>query len=942
MYCSTKMKFKAAVYFFVFLLIFSMSAPSAYAKENKEEKETSKARVIKVGFPEVDNFSETDKNGNHSGLIMEYLNEIAKYTDWKYEFVEGNEMDLINKLGTGEVDLMGGMLYDKSLEKLYDYPDYNIGYNYGVLFARKDDRSIRERDLASLQGKKIGVYSKAKDKIERLKRFLDYNKIKCEIVYYEYKDMTDDNLYGHLENGDVDLLLGNDLEADGTFRIVAQFQAQPYYFATTKGNKEVLRGLNYALAQIDDCMPDFIDQIYSEYFDASQNVQISYTKEEKAFIDKTKEFKVALVRQFHPFSCKDDDDSHEGIVPDLLKKVEASTGLSFSYVYADSYEEMLQLVKDGKADLAGFFYENDKLALEQGLALTMPYASFNNVIVKNKSVSYPGEELTAAVLKGRTLPESITAKKRVYCEDMEEGVKDVNDGNADILYGIAPCLEQVLQNQRFTNVSIFTLNESDSEITFALPRPASVMLLKVLNKAIGNLTTVQKDEIVNRNITSIANEPLTLQNLLYSNPEQVIFVLIVFLLLLIAIIILIAKSKVRKAIMEKELQKAEAASQAKSDFLSKMSHEIRTPMNAIVGLSGLAVISGDAPPKVQEYLKKIQSSSEYLLSLINDILDMSRIENGKLVLVSEKFAMSKMLDEVKSVAQVQAERKSIECSFHIDLRHEWFSADSVHLKQVLVNLLANAIKFTPEGGKIEMDVRQLCSNKETARIRFLVKDNGVGIAPEHQLRIFDAFEQAGTSASNSAGTGLGLAISRSIVEKMGGKFFLKSVLNEGTEFTFDLELELCEAVVNHEEKPSEQKVSYNFSGSRVLLVEDNLMNAEIAQELLEMQGVVVDLAANGQEAVDRFVESGVGFYQLILMDIQMPIKNGLEASCEIRASAHPEAKSIPIVAMTANSFQEDVRAAKEAEMNGFIPKPVDIQYLYKVLDDILRKRDQEN
>lgn len=916
-----------------FLMLFIAVFPVS-AQEMTISKQSIQAKVIKVGFPEAPNFSETDENGKHTGLVVDYLNEISKYTNWEYEYITGDSDEIFVMLKDGELDLIGGMYYNASMDEIYDYPKYNMGYNYGVLFARKDDQSVRERDITSLQGKTIGVYSRAEEKISRLEQYLNYNKVECEFVYFDYDELVDGELYYYLENGMVDLLMGNELEANGTFRVVAEFQAQPYYFATTQGNTEVLEGLNFALSQIYDCMPDFIDKNYTERL-ATDSMQISYTQEELDYISNSQEIKVAVVRQVHPFNCVEDKDEHDGIVPDLLKEITKETGLSFTYTYTDTYEEMLQLVKEGKADISGFYYDNEELANEQGLVLTVPYTSFNNVIAKNKAISFPEEGLTSVILSGRKLPETIPVQDVLYCNDMEEGLKAVNEGKADFMYGLSACLEQELQTQRFVNVSIFSLNESNSQISFALSRPADIQLLKILNKAIANLSSEQKENIVNRNVISIANIPLNIQTLLYTNPEQVIGILVLFLLLIIAIIVLIAHSKIRKAKMAEELQRAEAASEAKSAFLSKMSHEIRTPMNAIIGLTDLAVLSGEAPKRIQEYLDKIHSSSHYLLSIINDILDMSRIENGKLILVPEPFDMSRMLDEIHSMIQAQAQQKQLTCHFDIKIQHNSFIADSIHLKQVLVNLLSNAVKFTPDGGNIELMLQEHSCNNEISHLRFLVRDNGIGIAPEYQAKIFDAFEQTGTAKSKSAGTGLGLAISRNIVEQMGGTISVKSTVNKGTEFTIDLDIKLCTETDTLTPEPTIQNTDNTLTGIHVLLVEDNSLNAEIATELLTTQGAFVDLANDGQEAVKQFIESSCDYYQLILMDIQMPVKNGLEATKEIRSSNHPNAKSIPIVAMTANSFQEDVDAAKIAGMNGFIPKPIDIQYLFEVLKDLL-------
>lgn len=923
----------------LFLFVFQCGTLDLYAEETAwvNSKETEE-KIIRVAFPEVKGFSETDQNGKRSGLVVDYLNEVSKYTNWKYEYIEGDSGELLQMLKNGQADLMGGMFYSESLEGIYDYPEYNMGYNYGVLFALKDNKSVREWDLDSLNGKTIGVYANATDKIERLQRYLDFNNVKCKYRYYEPSEVLDDGLYPFLESGEVDLLLGNELEADGTYRIVAKFQAQPYYFATTKGNKEVLDGLNHALARITDNIPTFYEEHYDTSEDGQQNTQIWLTQEEQKYIRESKPIKVAVIPGSHPFFCIDDEDSHDGIIPNILDEVGKTTGLSFTYVYADTYDEMLELVKEGKADFAGCFYDTEEEALEQGLALSVPYSTFTNIIVKNKFVTYPAKGLTAVALKGRKLPDSLGAEKVIYCSTPEEGIQMVGKRKADYMYGLSTYLEQAIQSQHFADISVLTLNGLNSKVSFALSRPVSPDLLAVLNKAIGSLSSQQREEIINQNLISVANGEINFESLLYSKPEQVIMILAVILGLIIISVIFIARYKIRNVVITGELQKAEAANEAKTIFLSKMSHEIRTPMNAIVGLSELAAGHEETPPKIKDYLTKIQASSDYMLSLVNDILDMSRIENGKMILTPEKFSMDCLLDDIYSMIQSLADVKKITCILDKQVRHDNLIADAVRLKQVLVNLAGNAVKFTSSGGQVELIVHEMSSDGISAHFRFCVKDNGIGIAPEAQARIFQVFEQAGTSTAKSAGTGLGLPISKSIIEQMGSAIHLKSKPGEGCEFSFELDMDLCgekEPLSPWREKSGEDNY---LKGVRILLAEDNLLNAEIATELLTEQGAVVETAENGQEAINRFNESMAGYYQLILMDIQMPVKNGLEAAMEIRSGAHPDAGTIPIVAMTANSFKEDMEAAKNAGMNGFIPKPVDVRHLYRVLHGILKNK----
>lgn len=926
----------------VLMLLFCTGVSKLYVSAESTSKEnTSTHRVLKVGYPIMTGISEIDEAGNPTGQVADFLSEISKYTNWEYEFVEGNGGELMNQLIAGELDLMGGMFYDKSFEEWFEYPEYNIGYNHAVLLARKSDTSIRSYDIQTLNGKTIGVFEKAADKIGRLEKFLDLNGITCKLKYYTNEDMVDENLHHHLENGDVDLLLGNDQEADGTFRIAAEFQAQPMYIVTSHGNQELLDELNQAMWFILDSNPNYAQEHYDINYPDFTDTKLNFTQEEQDYIDQGKPVRVAAISQWHPLYCLEDESDHNGIVPELLKKIEEDSGLTFEFVFADSYNAAIQLVKDGKADMLGCFLDNEATASEKGLALTSSYSTMSNIIVKNKFVSYPSDGLTAAILDGRTLPLSIKADQVKIYPTTLAGIKAVNSGEADYIFGLSAGMERDLQTGSFQNVTILTTNTTKTKAAFALPRPVTPTLLTILNKSISNLTETDKTTITNRNMVSLGFNNVTLSTLIYSNPFAFVLVITVFLLLLVVISLIIIRSRVKNTLMKNELQKAEAANRAKSGFLSKMSHEIRTPMNAIVGLSNLASMSDGVTPAISEYLQKIQSSSHYLLALINDILDMSKIENGKMTLDAEEFTLSVMLNELESMIQSQAEQKGLDCTFHYQIPHDWLVGDVIRLKQVLTNLMSNALKFTPPGGSIRLDAAELSNSDTNARIRFSVRDTGVGIPEDSLERIFTAFEQAGNSVSKSSGTGLGLPISQTIVQLMGGNLSVESTPGQGSEFSFTIEFPICQEKPrilqgDSGEPETDTQIQPDLTALRILLAEDNDLNAEIAMELLEMKGAVVQRVQNGQEAVDQFHNSPSGYYQCILMDIQMPVKNGLEATREIRSGSHPDAENIPIIAMTANSFKEDMDAAYASGMNNFVPKPIDVNHLFQVLSDILK------
>ncbi len=383
-------------------------------------------------------------------------------------------------------------------------------------------------------------------------------------------------------------------------------------------------------------------------------------------------------------------------------------------------------------------------------------------------------------------------------------------------------------------------------------------------------------------------------------------------------------------------QQSDIASKAKSEFLSRMSHEIRTPMNGIIGMTAIALQQDQSKERIIDCLQKIQSSSDYLLGLINDILDMSKIESGKMKLEPFNFNMEEMVGTIKELVMPQVAAKNIDFVQNIELSHRWFIADRMRISQVLINLLGNAVKFTPKKGKIILSVREVKESGEDVLVYFAVKDTGVGIAKEDQERVFRSFEQAsGVNPSKQQGTGLGLSISNRLVQMMGSNIELLSEPGEGSTFSFSISLKLGEDM---EADLSSEEVS--FEGCKVLVVEDNEINAEIAQCLLEERGFAVDCVYNGAEAVERIRTTEPDTYDVILMDIMMPVMDGLDATRSIRGMEREDCHRVPIVAMSANAFDDDLKKSVECGMNGHLSKPVEVDKLYRTLDEVIRNRKQ--
>ena len=916
---------RLAAVFLPTLLALSLFSPCAAAAESEET-------VLRVAFPNAEGYTSLSADGSPVGVVVDYLNEISKYTGWKYEYVSTS--NAVGDFQDGKFDLMCGTFYNESLEEIFGYPDYNCGYTEAKLMARKDDASIRSYDTGTLNGKTIGVYDRSTENIQRLKEWLAIQALDCEIHYYSRGDLENGNLYNRLESGEVELLLGYGTDMPDTLYAAASFGGQAHYIVTQPDNQEILDGLNMALEQIYAADPEFSEKEQAKNFADNMTGYAVLTERELSYIAEKDTVTVAVPDNWHPLYCVDIDDYHEGFVPDVLKKVTDYSGLQFTYLLCDSYMDAITMVQEGKADMLGFFLGTEESASDHDLARTTAYAGLSPILVRNKNVTYPSEGRVCGVMTGRSKSKSVVAEEIIYYDSVEEGLSDVNSGKIDFFYGIGAHIENIIRTGNLTNVVQVSLPNNNTEVSFAVSKPVDSPLFSILNKAVNNLSESEKEAISSLNMVSIGDTHITLSSIVVANPQLAIGVVALFLLLILLSASLYLHFRLRAAKMRLGLEKAEADSRAKSEFLSRMSHEIRTPMNAIVGLADLTERGPELSDKSRNNLNKIKSSSHYLLSLINDILDMSRIESGKMDLEHAAFSVDALLCDIESMLTTDAERRKIHFHVESDLRGEVYLGDNIRLRQVILNLLSNAFKFTPEGGTVRLCVEGDSDTDTERTLTVKVIDTGVGVSSENQQRIFRSFEQVGTSTSKSQGTGLGLAISRSIVRLMGGDLLLESELGKGSTFCFTITLEKGTLEVPTVEVPTGE---WTLAGVNILLAEDNNLNAEIAIELLQCQGALVQRVENGRLAVELFQDKGPGAFQAILMDIQMPEMNGLEATEAIRALDRPDAKTIPIIAMTANTFKEDVEAATAAGMTSFISKPVDVEALYHELHVAVHK-----
>ena len=679
---------------------------------------------------------------------------------------------------------------------------------------------------------------------------------------------------------------------------------------------------------------------------------------EKEWLENNKSITVGFLKDYLPYSDDDNNGDVTGIVKDIVPRIMRDLHLDdmkISFKGFDSYSEMTKAVADGKIDVAfpvggGLFYSE-----ENGMYQSNPVVSSAMQLIFRGDYS---EETTAkfAVNKNNMMqyyyiktnfPESET----VMYGSIDECLKAVKNGEATCTTLNGLRANGVLKNSDYSGLSMQQMSHGDTRC-FGV-RIGNEGLLKVLNHGIN---IVGEDYAMS--LSYKYTEGLykyTLTDMLRDNMG--IFIGLIALIAAMIIFFLVRESMQTKAqvkqkenarltleqknrelaenkeALTKALESAESANRAKTSFLNSMSHDIRTPMNAIVGFTKLAEKNVEDSEAVSDYLDKISVSSAHLLSLINDVLDMSRIESGKVTIEEENMSLTELIDGLTMIVRESAGEKNQKFTVEMDITHKNVMADKLRLSQVLLNILSNSVKYTPEGGEINLTLTERPgAEDELADYEFKIKDNGIGMSDEFRDTIFEAFTREQTSTvSGIQGTGLGMAITKNIVDLMGGTISVESSLGKGSEFTVDLSLKTVKT--GAEEKVESEDV--DFTGKTVLLAEDNELNQQIAVAILEDVGLTVDIAGDGTVAVAKMEEAPAGTYDVILMDIQMPKMDGYEAARKIRALDDPAKAGIPIIAVTANAFEEDRQSALDAGMNGHLAKPYDIPKMMKALKEIL-------
>ena len=1050
----------------------------------KAAAETASAKVVRVGSFE-DTFNYVNEKGARKGYGYELLETLSGYAGWQFEYVTCDWSDCFEKLKNGEIDIIGGISYteDRTQEMLFS--DEPMGVEKYYLYADLSRADISASDFKTLNGKKIGVLMGTEPEV-MLAEWEEKYGLKTEHVNISNNEDVKQKLANH--EIDCFVSLEESFWAERGISTITRVGESGIYYAINKNRPDIKEELDDAMRALDEAVPFYTADLYKRYF--SMDYTPILTGEEKAWLRKHGAIRMGFLASDSGVSTFDPATGEfTGVITDYIQFAADCLGnqkLEFQLVGYDSKEAELDALKSGEIDMIFHCDQNPNLAEEYHFACTNTTWTSNLMAVTNKQhfnennvnrIAVPQNKLSLKKYLAFYYPQW----EIVDCDTQEDAARLVKDGQADcFVTGIS---SENKYSKKYSFYSVPLVNPVRS--CFAV-NSGNRSLLSILNKTI-------KAMPVNMLAGALAMykssaRKVTLSDFIKDNFFKVMLISsIAVAVVLLTILMLLQKARkaeaaARKAASDTQelnaklqvaVEKAESANRAKSTFLSNMSHDIRTPMNAIIGFTTLALSNIDDTDRVKDYLAKTLASSNHLLSLINDVLDMSRIESGKIHLEEVEVNLSDVLHDLKTIVSGQIYAKQLELYMDaMDVTDEDVYCDKTRLNQILLNLLSNAIKFTPAGGTVSVRVRQLAGKvRGCGQYEFRIKDNGIGMSQEFAQKIFEPFERERTSTvSRIQGTGLGMAITKNIVDMMGGTIEVQTAQGKGTEFTVcvpmraqteqrpvekiteleglkalvvDDDFNTCDSVTKmlvkvgmraewtlsgkeavlrarqsiemsdvyhayiidwrlpdmngievtrqirslHDDTPIIILTAYDwsdieveakaagvtafcskpmfmsdlretlmsalgqkpadavqrllpeknadFKGKHILLVEDNELNREIAQEILQEYGFLVDTAENGAVAVEKVSTAAPGSYDLVLMDVQMPIMDGYTATRKIRALDDPARAKLPIIAMTANAFDEDRRNALESGMNGFLSKPIVIDDLVQELRKIL-------
>ena len=855
----------------------------------KAAAETAPAKIVRVGSFE-DTFNYVNERGARKGYGYELLETLSGYTGWQFEYVTCDWSDCFEKLKNGEIDIMGDISYTEDRAEEMLFSDEPMGEEKYYLYADFSRTDISASNFKTLNGKKIGVLMGTEPEV-MLTEWEEKHGIKTEHVNISDNEDVKQKLANH--EIDCFVSLEEAFWAELGISTMTRVGESSIYYAINKDRPDIKEELDYAMSVLDEADPFYTADLYKRYF--SLDYTPILTGEEKAWLKEHGAIRMGFLTSDGGVSTYDPATGKlTGAITDYIQFAAGCLGnqeLEFQIVGYDSIEAELDALKSGEIDMIFHFDQNLNLAEEYRVACTSTTWITNLMAVTNKQHFNESKANRIAVPQNKLSLKKYLAFyypqwEIVDCDTQEDAAKPINL--------LAGSIAMYQSSARKVTLSEFIKDNFVMVLLIGSIAVAVVLLtiLKLLQKA-------RKAEAAAKKAANDTQE---------------------------------LNAKLQVAV-----ENAESANRAKSTFLFNMSHDIRTPMNAIIGYADLASRHLDDPAKLEKYMENIQVCGQNLLMLLNNVLDLARIENDKTEIEYSVSDVEKDFRNCIAMFQNQADSKGQTLTVTAHLQHPYVYADIPHLTEVCTNLVSNAVKYTGACGTIHCDITQKPGKKEGwCDTVITVADNGIGMSQEFQKHIFEPFERERTSTvSKVEGSGIGMGIVKKLVGLMGGTVEVESKIGVGSTFTVTIPCRIASQEETQAKRDTTSSDKKSLSGTKILLAEDNDLNAEIAVELLQEEGCTVDRAKDGVECVDMLEKAANGTYQLILMDIQMPVMNGYDAAKKIRRMDDLPKAEIPIIAMTANAFSEDKQAALDAGMNDHVAKPINMNVLVPAIQKYL-------
>ena len=896
----------------------TMPAPALAAQTDQQVK------TVRVGWL-VDNegFQDGNPGDRLSGWGYEYLQTLSYYTPgWQYEYVSGTFTELMDMLEAGEIDLMPNISYSEERAQKLLFSSNPEGTDRYYIYAKPDRDDLSKGDPQALQGLTIG-YNPGVMQTTVGQQWLADEGITCT-----YKEMPGGgDLFAALANDEVDATIMNDTISSPSASPMFYVGSSDYYFAVPKSRPDLMDDINSAMAAINRVNPRFNDEVKSNY-SAQNSGSSSLTGDERTWLkENNNTVTLGYLTGKLPYCNEGENGEMEGSLASLATTLHDKFGITVKTVAFESNEKLQKALTKGTVDVALPIYRDYWLAEQMGFVQSTSLGSMSlTVIHAGSDLSKDLQSIACAnssIVNHRVLESLYPTATITECKSGDEMFNALALGKVSSIIVPSSRMETIRDKHDIEDYGKTELPNT-AELSCWISR-GEPELLGIINKGIINAG----DSLAASNYSSAsytAQESDTLR-FLYRNRTAIAATLIG--ILSVSIILLIWSLKRART----EREKAVAANAAKSAFLTRMSHDIRTPLNGILGLIEIEELKEGDMQAARESRAKARVAANHLLSLINDILEMGRIEEHKMTLEHESFNLKELCDDALVLCRLRASDRGITLlntsePYAVD---QSMIGSPTHIRRIIINLLDNSIKYNKHGGTVTFFSTVKPLNDTRALFCFTIEDTGIGMTPEFLKHIYEPFAQEGNDArSKFQGTGMGMPIVKSLIDMMGGAIEISSELGVGSTFDVQIPLEIDKNPQAHI-KPVEATPNCSLAGMSVLLAEDNDLNAEIAQELLESEEVVITRAANGNEVVDLYLSHPAGSFDAILMDIMMPDMDGYEATRVIRLSGKPDADDIPIIALTANAFAEDVKAAHDAGMNDHLPKPLDFDKLKNIL-----------